>query len=292
MYIHCLNELQQLIQKCKIRPNDCLVYVGDVLDKGPQGPQTVRWIYEKSQIYKTVVVMGNHELKNLLRFQSFTEKLSKDPTVKLPSNVYTNNYFALRELDKKFLTQSLLYFKVPKTQFIVIHAGVTPKCTLPKSSKITNIRRLDQTLLRVRFVRVDDEVELTTKTKTVLSGAHSKIKETISQTKILKKYEMISLGEEWEKHQYWAQIYDGRFGHILFGHSSWKEDSSPKLFPHTSGLDLGCVYGGKLCAAIVTPNAIDQNNADISYVTVDALKTYTLKYKATLIDDKGYYREQ
>ena len=287
----CLHELQELLQLCALREDDCLVYVGDLLDKGPMGPQTVLWVQQQAQQYKTIVLMGNHELKNLQRFQSFAKKLSKSPSAQLPVNEYTDNYFGLQSTGRQFLQSCQLYYRIPSTQFIAIHAGVTPKCTLPLSSTITDIRDINQSLLRVRFVRAEDELELTTTTKTIVAGTRVHTKETTSVGKVRKKHAMISLGEEWEAHRYWAHMYDGRLGHILFGHSAWKEEASAKIFAHASGLDLGCVYGGKLCAAIVTPNPADQNNAHISYVAVDALQTYTPTYKPTLFDEQGFFRK-
>jgi hypothetical protein len=57
----------------------------------------------------------------------------------------------------------------------------------------------------------------------------------------------VGLNEETETDRYWAETYDGSFGHIYFGHQPFLQDS-PKEFPFATCLDTGCVFGGWLSA--------------------------------------------
>ena len=59
----------------------------------------------------------------------------------------------------------------------------------------------------------------------------------------------IPLGQETEEDPYWAEVYDGRFGHVWHGHEpvlsgKWEYDNS-------TNLDGGCVHGGVLRVAIL-----------------------------------------
>jgi hypothetical protein len=61
---------------------------------------------------------------------------------------------------------------------------------------------------------------------------------------------MVALGQEKEEDVFWSEKYDGRFGHVYYGHQPW-EQSDPKFDKFATGMDLGCVFGGWLAAAIV-----------------------------------------
>lgn len=47
---------------------------------------------------------------------------------------------------------------------------------------------------------------------------------------------------------FWGDVYEGEHGFIIFGHN--KNDNIIQK-PHCLGLDTGCVYGGKLSAALI-----------------------------------------
>ena len=64
----------------------------------------------------------------------------------------------------------------------------------------------------------------------------------------------VSLNTSTAADPYWAERYDGRFGHVFFGHEAWV-GATPRRFPHATGLDLGCVYGGCLAAYVLEDGA-------------------------------------
>jgi len=75
---------------------------------------------------------------------------------------------------------------------------------------------------------------------------------------------------------FWADVYDGRFGHVFFGHQPFLDEGAPKLFPHATGLDLGAVFGGRLAAVV-----LEEGRAPRA-VTVEA----TAKYADPLEEDE------
>jgi error-prone DNA polymerase len=78
----------------------------------------------------------------------------------------------------------------------------------------------------------------------------------------------VSLNEEGPEDAYWAEVYDGSYGHVYFGHQPFMQET-PKEFSHATSLDTGCVYGGWLSAVII-------ENGNKRYVSVKAKEAYSL----------------
>lgn len=57
----------------------------------------------------------------------------------------------------------------------------------------------------------------------------------------------IAYGHEQEDSIFWADIYDGSQGFVVYGHQWFKE---VRKSPFALGIDTGCVYGNKLSAVI------------------------------------------
>ena len=66
----------------------------------------------------------------------------------------------------------------------------------------------------------------------------------------------ISLGHEKPNDPYWADVYDGRFGHVIFGHQPFMD--GVKYFTNATGIDTGAVFGGTLTALIVNEDCSRQ----------------------------------
>lgn len=67
----------------------------------------------------------------------------------------------------------------------------------------------------------------------------------------------IAYGDEQEDSIFWADVYNGSQGFVVYGHQSFDE---VKKSPFALGVDTGCVYGNKLSAAI-----FNLQSATISY---------------------------
>lgn len=70
----------------------------------------------------------------------------------------------------------------------------------------------------------------------------------------------------------WGERYDGG-PHVVFGHNA---RLAPQLHPHATGIDTGCVYGGRLTAMVLEdgqkPPAVDERAAVL--FGVSAKRTY------------------
>lgn len=71
-------------------------------------------------------------------------------------------------------------------------------------------------------------------------------KQKILRLRYLDKDEnFLALNKEDENSIFWADIYDGKNGFIVYGHQWFKEVKENK---YSIGIDTGCVYGNKLSA--------------------------------------------
>lgn len=64
-----------------------------------------------------------------------------------------------------------------------------------------------------------------------------------------------SIGEDGEPSEKWGEPWGARYAgppHIVFGHNARKH---PQLHPFATGLDTGCVYGGRLTALVLPDGA-------------------------------------
>jgi len=60
-----------------------------------------------------------------------------------------------------------------------------------------------------------------------------------------KDLKSLSWMEKDKMYKYWAELYDGREGFVVYGHQPFKK---PKIDKFAIGIDTGCVYGGRLSA--------------------------------------------
>ncbi|WP_456480202.1 metallophosphoesterase [Nautilia sp.] len=67
---------------------------------------------------------------------------------------------------------------------------------------------------------------------------------------------------------FWADVYNGHEGFVIYGHSPFK---NPYIKKNSAGIDTGCVYGNKL-TAVVIPNTLKPFEYEI--IQVEARRRY------------------
>lgn len=70
----CFAELLELLEKVALAPEDLLVSVGDLVDRGPESPEVVRFFRERPS---TIVLMGNHERKHARAVFSYAQEITR-----------------------------------------------------------------------------------------------------------------------------------------------------------------------------------------------------------------------
>ncbi len=224
----CLTELQALIHRLVPQPDDTFVFLGDLIDKGPESPGVVRWVRHFAEAHHVVLVEGNHEEKHR-RWRHHMQKGS--PTANTMTSIERMAALtqALSGADIAFLDSARLYYPIPAYQVLAVHAGVPPTIeSLPSDPREIAAyprkrRDLYMQMLRIRFVSPEGKIR--------------------------------RLGDETEDDRYWATFYDGRLGMVYFGHQVFMT-RAPVAFEHAVGLDLGAVHGGFLAAAILSDDGV------------------------------------
>jgi hypothetical protein len=223
-----LTELQALICSIAPGPDDTLVFLGDLVDKGPESPGVVRWVRHLSTLYHVVLIEGNHEEKHR-RWRHHMRLGSPVVHTMTGTQQIAAITQALSAADIDFLETGQLYFRIPQYDTLVVHAGVPSAiATLPEDPQeiVTYPRQkrdLYKKMQRIRFVSPEGKI--------------------------------LQLGHETERDRYWAELYDGRLGTVYFGHHVFLQPA-PVAFPHAVGLDLGAVHGGYLAAAILSEQGV------------------------------------
>jgi hypothetical protein len=204
------------------------VFLGDLVDKGPDSPAVVRWVRHFSTVYRVILIEGNHEEKHRRWRQHMRQGSSVVHTMTGTQQIATITQ-AMSADDIAFLETGRLYFRIPQYHALAVHAGVPPAIvTLPEDpAEIVTYARQQRDLYkkiqRIRFVSPTGKI--------------------------------VQLGHETAHDHYWASLYDGRLGTVYFGHQVFLVPS-PVAFPHAVGLDLGAVHGGYLAAAVLSEHGV------------------------------------
>ena len=104
-----------------------------------------------------------------------------------------------------------------------------------------------------------------------LSNKRRKAFERIMRTRYLDPAtgKMLELGKNKPGDPFWAEVYDGRFGHVVFGHEPLY---GVTFFPHATGIDTSAVYGGLLTALVY-----EDESTNPKVVQVRASKSYAAR---------------
>jgi len=140
----CANTLKSLIDKVSPTPNDTLIFLGDMIDRGPRVFETIEYLIELMELYNCVFLMGNHEsmLLNYLKRSVNSggwDRMSNDDhsmfmfnggTVTLDS--YSDNLGIEGDLSFSDLPESHqnfydnLKYAYEEDEFVFVHAGIDP----------------------------------------------------------------------------------------------------------------------------------------------------------------------
>jgi len=239
----CVEELNQLLEKVydNVDAVDEFIFAGDLVDKGPGSVAVLRYVKALSALHNVTIVEGNHENKNF-RFWKKVEAGDHERAMSMKNSSELSKIMEKADTPlRNWLRDKVVPYAVrPMLGVVVVHGGITPSVEdLPTDYTLLGGKNKKR-VLRSMYIRyIDDE------------GV------------------MIPFGKERSGDKFWAEKYDGRFGHVYFGHQPWMKDG-PEYFEFATGIDLGCVHGGYLCAAVVRGPLL----AHREFVTVRAGKEY------------------
>lgn len=130
----CLDELQLLLKSCNFDSvHDRLIFVGDLVNKGPKSFEVLRFIRDS----EFECVTGNHELK-LIQCMEKSGSFKRSDLKNLAEDLLEDSFDWL-----SWLKSLPGYIEDP--DFLVVHAGLAPSMTLENTplSILANIRTWD-----------------------------------------------------------------------------------------------------------------------------------------------------
>ena len=194
----CRAELEALLDRIGFGSGDQLVFVGDLVARGPDS----LGVLDVARRTGAIIVRGNHEQKLLdwHRAQRTGEELALGRT-------HLEVARAMRDVDWTLLETSPLWYDLPEHGGRVVHAGVLPGVPMEEQSP--------HTLMHIRTCGVRGDV--------------------------MGKKKVRAHGIPW------ASLYAGS-PQIVFGHNAL---AGLQVHPWATGLDTGCVYGGRLTAMVL-----------------------------------------
>lgn len=244
----CFSFLEKLLEEIRFDPTqDTLWFTGDLVNRGPQSLETLRFIKKLGDKHK--IVLGNHDLHLLAVAEGAHEGWKEDTLTEILTA-------ADRDELLHWLKQQPLLHHDPKTGYTMVHAGLAPSWDLKtaetlakevesvlKSEKAIDffrtmygnlpdrwdssldgfdrLRCITNYFTRARFCHTDGRLEL--QNKATLDPV---------KTDLMPWFKLPNRAN--------AEL------NIIFGH--WAALGGITNTPHIHALDTGCVWGRALTA--------------------------------------------
>ena len=243
----CLEPLKCLLEEVRFTPGkDNLWLVGDLVNRGPQSLETLRYLYAMRD--SVTCVLGNHDL-HLLAVSRKTERLKKSDTLSEILDA-PDGQILLDWLRR----QKLLHYDAERN-IAMAHAGIPPQWSLKKALRLAaeveqalrDDKQYEDFLAHMYGndpAKWDNDLEGTTRLR-VITNYFTRMRFCTSEGKLdLKGKEGIDTAmpgyAPWFSHQQ-RKTRDVK---IVFGHWAALEGRCDE--PGIFALDSGCVWGGSM----------------------------------------------
>lgn len=119
----CVIEAQDLLNKCNVKNNDNVIFLGDLIDRGPDNDECINLAmhYQKKQ-GQYAAILGNHESRHLQ--YHYDELKGKNVEIFSESHLATRKQLKQKHYD--YMTDLPSYIKLPEHNVICVHAGMFP----------------------------------------------------------------------------------------------------------------------------------------------------------------------
>jgi len=243
----CLEPLKCLLRQVAFDPAvDRLWLVGDLVNRGPQSLETLRFLYGMRE--SLVCVLGNHDL-HLLAAAKNIERMKKSDTLREILEAPD-----CAELMEWLRQQKLMHYDEQR-EVAMTHAGIPPQWSLRKALKYaeeveTALR--DDNLLPAFLdgmygnepAKWDSELKGVARLR-VITNYFTRMRFCTAEGKLdLKSKEGLDTAPPGYKPWFQHKERKTRGLRIIFGH--WAALEGDVHEPGISALDTGCVWGGSL----------------------------------------------
>ncbi|MEW5299915.1 MAG: hypothetical protein WDW36_002885 [Sanguina aurantia] len=225
----CNRELRQLLAHVKFEKGvDNLILAGDLVNKGADS----LGVLQTAREFGAISVRGNHDDKSLaayLGWKSSGKCKKKRSWVK-----------GMGSADVEALSTLPFSVTLPAYNITVVHAGLIPGVALQQQQL--------QTLYTIRNLveqggGEDGKGKGLVAAAPIGSSSSSSAPEDVAGNRWSALEEASKGGDPWSTH--WTGP-----GHVFFGHDAKRRLQQRRC---ATGLDTGCVYGGRLTAAVLPP---------------------------------------
>ncbi len=139
----CARELERLLDRVAFVAGDRLVFVGDLVARGPDS----RGVLDIARRTGAIIVRGNHEDRLLSWRRAREAWMHGYAPEKVPiGRMHKAIALGLRPVDWTLLETAPLHVEMPEHALAVVHAGIVPGVPLAEQRP--------STLMRIRTVRV------------------------------------------------------------------------------------------------------------------------------------------
>lgn len=267
----CLEPLQCLLEHVSFDPaKDRLWLVGDLVNRGPESLETLRFLYSIRE--SLVCVLGNHDL-HLLASARNIERLKKNDTLRevLAAPDCADLLEWLRQ-------QKLMHYDAER-DIALVHAGIPPQWTLKKAlkcaSEVEDALRDDNLIdpfLDGMYgnepTKWDPDLHGVTRLR-VITNYFTRMRFCTSEGKLdLKSKE--GVGTALPGYAPWFSHKDRKTKglKIIFGH--WAALEGKCTEPGLFALDTGCVWGGAMTLMNVDTGQLHRCDCDDQGLANDA----------------------
>ena len=206
--------------------------LGDELDRGPDSEAVCALVFDneghltmESTEVQILSIQSNHSEKFVrwARHQEVQREGGKANPMKMKPEWPNLLRFAAN-------FESLPMWRRPDSGELLVHGGIEPAMKGLCSSDFYKCSKVDKNILRTRYVNPQGR--------------------------------MVYLGDEKPEDRFWSEVYDGRFGKVLYGHQPF---DTVRYDSFAVGLDNGVVFGGTLTALCIETDELIQVKAKRQY---------------------------
>ena len=110
----CHEEFAELLRLVDLQPEDRLVLLGDLVNRGPDSSAVI----DLARAHRAISLLGNHELRLLKYRRTRDLKLTKEQDLE--------TFDRLRPDDWTYLEKMLLTYEEPELNLVCVHGGFLP----------------------------------------------------------------------------------------------------------------------------------------------------------------------
>src|SRR5579885_968319 len=142
----CLKEAEELLDKCQARPEDHVLFLGDLIDRGPDSAGCVDLAMRlEMRQGKPACILGNHAEKHL--FYEDIKARKGHVNIDIETHIETRRQLKSHHYD--YMRAMPKFLRFPEHNLVAVHAGVFPGRPIEKQT--------DRHLLHIQSIRPPEE---------------------------------------------------------------------------------------------------------------------------------------